>query len=102
MKNINDRGILTKEIQEQAKTFLNREITTTELRLYPYLDYVVKNEGCMKFSHVNIDEMYVLGKLLQEGHLKFVGAKIFLTKKFYDFIQNILWKSYVLEFREEK
>ena len=36
------RGQLTEEIQAIAKAFLGREITTVELRLYAYLDYLMK------------------------------------------------------------
>lgn len=39
------RGMLTDKIQEKAVLFLNREITQKELRLYPYIDYSIKN-GC--------------------------------------------------------
>ena len=39
------RGMLTDKIQEKAVSFLNREITQKELRLYPYIDYSIKN-GC--------------------------------------------------------
>lgn len=39
------RGILTTEIQNKANSFLKREISQKELRLYPYIDYSIKN-GC--------------------------------------------------------
>lgn len=38
------RGCLNPEVQKIAKGFLGREITTRELRLYPYIDYCIKND----------------------------------------------------------
>lgn len=37
------RGILTEEIKQKALKFLKREIGQKELRLYPYIDYSIKN-----------------------------------------------------------
>ena len=42
------RGMLTDKIQEKTVSFLNREITQKELRLYPYIDDV----GVKSFSIV--------------------------------------------------
>ena len=44
------RGMLTDKIQEKAVSFLNREIMQKELRLYPYIDYSIKN-GCYGWSY---------------------------------------------------
>ena len=47
------RGILTDNIQKKAKEFLKREITVKELRLYPYIDYSIKN-NCQGWSFTKI------------------------------------------------
>ena len=49
------RGILTDSIQEKAVAFLNRTISQKELRLYPYIDYSIKN-ACQGWSYSKMDE----------------------------------------------
>lgn len=53
------RGILTTEIQNKANSFLKREISQKELRLYPYIDYSIKN-GCQGWSYSKMDEEEIL------------------------------------------
>ena len=64
------RGMLTDKIQEKAVLFLNREITQKELRLYPYIDYSIKN-GCYGWSYDKMDEeeIKILNKLYDEKHI---------------------------------
>ena len=85
------RGILTDEIQKLAREFLGREITTRELRLYPYLDYVMKNNQKIEPSRVNGEERRILKKLKEEGHIE--GGALAMSKEFYDYINQVLWFS---------
>lgn len=95
---MNVRGVLTEEIQNKAKAFLNREISVKELRLYPYIDYLIKND-CNGWSNkVDWQEKDILDKLYEEKHLVYTVEKIIVTREFYDFIQDILALSYVGEF----
>lgn len=92
------RGILTTEIQNKANSFLKREISQKELRLYPYIDYSIKN-GCQGWSYSKIDEeIKILNRLYDERHIIYSPEKIIVTRNFYDFIQDILAISYVEEF----
>ena len=50
------RRQLTDKIQKIAKQYLGREITTTKLRLYPYIDYCVKNGGIIDRRKMNNEE----------------------------------------------
>jgi hypothetical protein len=68
-KKMNKRGILTIEIQELAKDFLKREIDTTELQLYPYFDYVMKNEQWIDSRKINSDDRHIMMKLKNENHI---------------------------------
>lgn len=90
------RGIITKEIKEKAKIFLNREVTQKELRLYPYIDYSIKN-ACQGWSYGKMDseERSILNKLYDENHLVYSPEKIMISREFYDFMQDILAVSYV-------
>lgn len=94
------RGILCDTIQEKAKKFLGEEITTKELRLYPYLDYVVKNKGYIEITKVDDEELDIVTTRQVQGHLKLTSQRIYLSRPFYDFIQDILADSYVT-FMEE-
>ena len=90
------RGVLTEEVKQKALKFLKREISQKELRLYPYIDYSIKN-SCQGWSYNKMDseEINILGILFNEGHLVYSPEKVIVTKKFYDFMQEILALSYV-------
>lgn len=91
------RGQLTNEIQEFARSFLGREITTRELRLYPYLDYVMKNEQKIEPKRVNQEERDILQKLREENHIEGGASGLSMTKEFYDYINQVLWLGYVVD-----
>ena len=90
------RGQLTDEIQDLAKSFLGREIDTTELRLYPYLDYQMKNEQRLDPRRCNGGDRKVLAVLRNEGHIEGGASGLSMTKEFYDFINQVLWFGYVV------
>ncbi len=90
------RGQLTDEIQGLAKGFLGREIDTTELRLYPYLDYQMKNTQKLDPNCCNSDDRKVLAVLRSEGHIEGGASGLSMTKEFYGYINQVLWLSYVV------
>jgi len=90
------RGVLTDELQKLAQDFLGRQITTTELRLYPYLDYVMKNNQRLDPQKCNDDDRRVLATLRQEGHISGGASGLSMTKEFYDYINQVLWYGYVV------
>lgn len=93
------RGILTSKIQNKAISFLQREISQKELRLYPYIDYSIKN-GCQGWSYSKLDEeeIKILNQLYAEGLIIYSPEKVIVTRIFYNFMQDILAESYVEEF----
>jgi hypothetical protein len=91
------RGQLTEEIQKLAKDFLHREISVRELRLYPYLDYVMKNEQKIEPKHINQEEREILRVLKNEGHIEGGASGLSMTKEFYDYINQVLWSGYVVD-----
>ena len=99
------RGQLTDKIQELAKQYLGREISITELRLYPYIDYCIKNGGYMDRSKINRAELEILHSYDCITQLERLSSGyVCVSKEFYDFIQQVLWESYVetkIEEREE-
>jgi len=90
------RGALTEDIQKLAKNFLGREISTTELRLYPYLDFTMKNTQRIDPRVINQDDRDVLKTLKTEGHIEGGASGLGMTKEFYDYINQVLWQGYVV------
>lgn len=90
------RGQLTDEIQKLAKGFLGREIDATELRLYPYLDYQMKNEQKLDPKCCSGDDRRVLAMLRTEGHIEGGASGLAMAKEFYDYINQVLWLGYVV------
>lgn len=89
------RGQITEEVQEKAKEFLHREISLKELRLYPYIDYCLKNFHTLDSNKINSDESDILAQLVSEGHVTWGADLIYAERPFYDFLQDILYITYV-------
>ena len=94
------RGKLTDEIKERAKEFLGRNISQTELRLYPYIDNCLKNGNKLEIRRVNHEELDIMFQLARNGHMAYIeldsgDVGITVTIEFYVFIQEMLWMSYV-------
>lgn len=90
------RGVLSEEIQGIATAFLRREITVAELRLYPYLDYVMKNGQRIDPSRVNKEDRGTLSVLRAEGHIEGGASGLSMSREFYDYINKVLWFGYVV------
>lgn len=89
------RGMLSDEIQKVAKEKLGREITTTELRLIPYAHYCALNNVDIGYDHKISDaEKAILRQWEDEGHITLYPSYI-LPRAMYDFMNDILWMSYV-------
>lgn len=92
------RGQLNPAVQKVAEKHLGRALKcTTELRLLPYLDYLMKNEQKIDPRKINEEERDLLKELKQEGHIKGGACGLSMTKEFYDAIQQILWQAYVVQ-----
>lgn len=93
------RGMLTEDVQHMAKKFLRRGISVEELRLYPYIDYCIKNGGQgWSYEKINPEEVKILNKLDREEHIIYSPEKIMVSKPFYDYMQDVLAISYVQDF----
>lgn len=89
------RGQLTEDIQKLARDFLGREISVRELRLYPYLDVVMKNSQRLDPTRINQEERGILRVLKEEKHIEGGASGLAMTKEFYDYINQILWLGYI-------
>lgn len=89
------RGILTPALTMVAIRALGREITTEELRLMPYVQYVAMNEQTLEFRRMNSVEKEILKQWQIEGFILNFQHKLELTRDFWDAMNTILWSSYV-------
>ena len=90
------RGCLSQVVQATARGFLGREISVTELRLYPYLDFVMKNDQKIDPNCCNQADRDVLAVLREEGHIEGGASGLSMTKGFYDYMNEVLWYTYVV------
>ena len=88
------RGVITEKVQELAKAYLGREITVKELRLYPFIDYCLKNGGYMDRSKLSREEIDILHGYDKDKCERDEGY-IYVSEDFYEYIQKVLWESYV-------
>ena len=97
MYSINDRGKLTESIKTTSKIRLGEEISQTELRLYAYIDYCLKNGGRIDPRKISTEEKAIIEKRKNQGHI-FVRTDgiTTVTRPFYDFMQDVLADAYVL------
>lgn len=90
------RGMVNKQITELAKKLLNiDDITTTQLRLMPYLMYVSMNEQYIDQRKINNDERDILSKWQDDGHIVDIEPTLKFSKTFWDSMCEIIWTSYV-------
>ena len=89
------RGVLTKEVQEIAKKHIGREIDRTELRLIPYIQYVMVNEQRLDISKIKQDERVVLRKWKDAKLIEGGASGLSITEEFWNFLCEILFQSYV-------
>lgn len=98
----NQRGMLTDAARKKAVAFLGEEITTKELRLYPFLDYCWKNGGYVDRSKLDAAEKDIIIRREKQGLLKReYGGYNTPSRAFYDFVQDMLAETYVAFFDEE-
>jgi len=89
------RGQLNEKVQKMAKKFLGREMTTTELRLIPYVQYVMLNEQRIDPRKCNWQDREVLSLWRKAGHIVGGASGLGITKKFWDFMCKVLFYTYV-------
>jgi len=89
------RGQLNVVVVEVSRKFLGETMTTTELRLIPYLQYVMVNEQKLDPRKINEDERIILSKWKTRGLLEGGAGGMTITKEFWQFMCDILLVAYV-------
>jgi len=90
-----NRGQLNTAVQKAAKKFLGTGLTTTELRLIPYLQYVMVNEQRIEIHKINQEERVIIQKWKDLGHMEGGVSGLSVTREFWDFMCEILFYAYV-------
>ena len=89
------RGQLTERIKEKSKELLGYEISKQELRLIPYIQYVMVNEQKLKIELINAEEREILSKWRKKGHIEGGVGGLNITREFWDIICEIIFLGYV-------
>ena len=89
------RGQLTDRIKKKSKELLGYEIDKTELRLIPYIHYVMCNEQKIKMTHVNEDDRKILSKWKRKKYMEGGVSGLRITREFWDIMNEIMFLGYV-------
>jgi len=91
------RGVLTKQVQEIAKKHIGRDITQLELRLLPYVQFLMMNEQKLDPQKINGEERQIWIAWKKAGYCEGGMTGMAVTKKFWDFMCEVLFQSYVMQ-----
>jgi hypothetical protein len=89
------RGMLTREVQFAALAHLGEEITRTELRLMPYIQFLMVNTQKVEPNKITSIERGILQKWREAGYIEGGAGGLRISKDFWDAIHEILWVGYV-------
>ena len=89
------RGMLTEEIINQATELLGHPITQRELRLIPYIQYIMVNDQRIAPAKISAEERNILSSWRKLGYIEGGAGGMKISKLFWDAISEIMWLSYV-------
>ena len=89
------RGHLTSRIEKKSFELLGYAMTQTELRMLPYIGYVMVNNQRIEPNKINADERKILAKWRRLGHIEGGASGLAITKQFWDAIQELIFLGYV-------
>lgn len=89
------RGELTDAVKEVSREHLGYEIDQIELRLMPYIQFVMMNERRIERDKIAPYEKATLQKWEDLGFISAIMSHVTVTKEFWDAINQIAWFAYV-------
>jgi len=89
------RGQLTDRIKKKSKELLGYEIGVRELRLMPYIQYVMVNDQKLDPQKINQEEREILRKWKDAKHIEGGAAGLSITPEFWRIICEIIMLGYV-------
>jgi hypothetical protein len=90
-----NRGQLTPRIIGKSVELLGYEMNQTELRLMPYIHYVMTNEQKLDISKINQEEREILSKWRKLGYIEGGASGLKITKDFWNVLCEIVFLGYV-------
>ena len=95
-KETQGRGQLTQKVQEAAKRLLGREISVSELRLMPYVQYLMVNEQRLDIAKISQEERKIISHWCKNGYLYGgAGERMEIAPEFWNILCEIIWLAYV-------
>jgi hypothetical protein len=88
------RGELTDELKQVWKESTGRDLTTTELRLVPYFQYVMLNDRKLDPAKMNGEERAIFQEWKAAGFVDGGATGLRMTREFYDAACRLLWIGY--------
>jgi hypothetical protein len=88
------RGRFDQGVKDLFKKHLGREGSVIELRLIPYLQYVMVNDKHIERISVSNEEREIIDLLYSEGHIVELAGHVYCTKAYWDFMSEVLYFSY--------
>ena len=89
------RGMLTDRVNAKSKELLGYEMEQKELRLMPYILYVMTNNQKLDPNHIDGEERKIIRKWKDKGYVEGGAAGLTITKKFWNIVTEIMFLGYV-------
>lgn len=89
------RGQLTQKVKDKSKELLGYEVEVRELRLFPYVVYVMMNEQKIDPNKINQEERKILKKWQDAGHVEGGASGLSITRQFWDILTEMVFIAYV-------
>lgn len=89
------RGQLTERIKKKSLELMGYEINQKELRLMPYIQYVMMNEQKLDVAKINHEEREILSKWKKAGYIEGGASGMRISKQFWNILSEILLLGYV-------
>lgn len=93
------RGVMDAEKAMKYKEFLGHPLTQKEMRLIPYVQYCAVNHQTIDRRSVDKEETELLKEWDSKGWCECYpfNATVIPSRKFWDFMNDVLWDFYCLE-----
>ena len=89
------RGRMSDRIKQKSRELLGYEISQVELRLMPYLQYVMINDQKLELRKINREERIILSEWRKKGYITGGASLMEISKEFWDTLSDIIFLGYV-------
>ncbi len=89
------RGELTDHVKEVSKKLLGYEISKTELRFLPYIQYELMNSRKLDQNKISLEEREIWLKWQEKGYVSGGVSGMSVSEGFWGIMCKILWTAYV-------